>query len=735
MKKTLKIVLILLSIPAVLFAVAAAVLASIDLNDYRGEIEQLVADNTGRQLTVSGDLKKSFFPWLGVKVESVAMSNATGFKPATFAAVEKLEIKIDTLSLLYLKPRINRIVVKGLELHLSRNSRGENSWDDLSMADSSTTDKQSQTRAEDVKDDGDTVSDGSGEDMLASLRIEGLTIDNANVFWVDDQAGASYSVTGVNLNLDEVALNKPLSLQLGFEIASTAPKINAKIGLASQKIEWDLKNQRYGAKPLSIDIDARGDGLPVSPLVAHIQLTADADLNGQTLSVRDLQMEALGASINVQATVTQLLEAPQYQSTIKLASLNPQDLMNALAIPLPVTADKNALTSLSVEMQVKGMPDQVQVSPMTLRLDDTIIHSDLLLKHFSKPAINASVKLDKIDLDRYLPPVVEGAPSETQAPAPKADGTELAAQPLPIPVELIRSLDVSASVDAKKLIVRKLDIDDVNLKVRVKDSVATISPAMFKISKGSIRSDVTLDVKTSTPRYKVNQVINKVEAGPMAKAFAGDDHVSGLLDFKASISSQGAYVKEITENLNGNLSFQFENGAVKGFNLGEMIRKAKARLDKEEFVPSEVPKQTDFAELLGSATINKGIVHNKDLSAKSPLLRVEGKGKVNLVAENLNYLVTTYLVGSSKGQGGKSIDELKGIPIPIQLTGPFNDIQWDYKWSIIRKAFQDKYKKKAKKKVEAKKQELKKELDVKKDETKEELKEKAKEKLKKLFKF
>ena len=36
---------------------------------------------------------------------------------------------------------------------------------------------------------------------------------------------------------------------------------------------------------------------------------------------------------------------------------------------------------------------------MTLKLDDTIIHSDLLLKHFSKPAITASVKLDKIDLD------------------------------------------------------------------------------------------------------------------------------------------------------------------------------------------------------------------------------------------------------------------------------------------------------------------------------------------------
>jgi AsmA protein len=408
--------------------------------------------------------------------------------------------------------------------------------------------------------------------------------------------------------------------------------------------------------------------------------------------------------------------------------------MKALAIVPPQTADRNALKLLSAEMQIKGTSDQVQVSPMTLTLDDTIINSEFSLKHFSQPVINASVKLDKIDLDRYLPPVVEGVPPEAQASSTKSAG-DSAPQPLPIPVELIRSLDATAAVEVKKLIIRKLDIDDVSLKVRVKDSVATMSPVMFKIAKGSIRSDVTLDVKTSTPRFQINQVINKVEAAPLARALAGDDYVSGLLDFKAAINSQGFYVKDITKNLNGNLSFHFENGAAKGFNLGELIRKAKAKLDKAEYAPSEVPKQTDFAELLGSATIDKGIVDNKDLSAKSPLLRVEGKGQVNLAAENIDYLVTTYLVGSSKGQGGKSVEELKGIPIPIQLTGPFNDIQWDYKWSIIRKAFQDKYKEKAKKEIEVKKQEIKKELDEKKDETKEELKQKAKDKLKKLLKF
>jgi len=50
----------------------------IDPNDYRDELSALVKDKTGRDLTLSGDLKISVFPWLGVKTQGLALSQPDG---------------------------------------------------------------------------------------------------------------------------------------------------------------------------------------------------------------------------------------------------------------------------------------------------------------------------------------------------------------------------------------------------------------------------------------------------------------------------------------------------------------------------------------------------------------------------------------------------------------------------------------------------------------------------------
>ena len=736
MKKIMKITGIIVLIPVILFVVAAVGLATIDLNNYRAEIEKLVADNTGRQLALKGDLEKSFFPWLGVNVGAVALSNAKGFEPAEFASVNQVEIKIDTLSLLKLEPKISRIIVKGLKLNLAKNKEGVSNWDDLSKPSDAA--EAVDKKTDDTQTDKQTpVATKPATDPLALVNVAGITIEDANVSWNDQQAGSSYAVKKLNLSVSQIALNKPVALDMDFEFSSNQPAVKAKVNLSSDKIEWDLNKQRYAVSPLNLSIQASGDVLPVSPLSAQLQLSADTNLDKQIFAVSDLKLNTLGLALQAKASVSQLMEAPNYQTDLSIAKFNPRTVLEKLKIALPVMTDNKALTAVSVSLKAKGDTSQIEISDLQLALDDSKVEASTSVKNFTKPVIKAALTLDQIDLDRYLPP---STGEEVSAP-PAGDATPAATepQPLPIPVELIRDLDVDASVKAGKLIIRQLDVTDVVVKARVKNKVATLSPVSLNVAQGSVRSDITLDVTKDTPRYRVKQSFDQVQAAPLAKAFVGDEYVGGLLMFKAAIDSQGLLVDEVKKNLNGNLSFLFKDGAVKGVNLGEMLRKAKAKLDKTEYVESQEPKQTDFAQLGGSATIKNGVVTNKDLSAKSPLLRVEGKGKVDLVAENLDYLVTTYLVGTSKGQGGKSIEDLKGIPVPIHLTGPFTNIQWDYKWSIIRDALAARLKKQTKQKVEAKKEEIKQEakqkLDEKKEEKKEELKKKAEEKLKKLFKF
>src|SRR3546814_17525483 len=84
---------------------------------------------------------------------------------------------------------------------------------------------------------------------------------------------------------------------------------------------------------------------------------------------------------------------------------------------------------------------------------------------------------------------------------------------------------------------------------------------------------------------------------------------------------------------------------------------------------------TDFAELSGTFTIDKGIVTNKDLSLVAPLVRMTGAGQIPLPPRTVDYVVKPKLVGSIEGQGGAS--ELAGVTVTIKVRGPWSDISYN----------------------------------------------------------
>ncbi len=70
-----------------------------------------------------------------------------------------------------------------------------------------------------------------------------------------------------------------------------------------------------------------------------------------------------------------------------------------------------------------------------------------------------------------------------------------------------------------------------------------------------------------------------------------------------------------------------------------------------------------------TGNISRGILSSDDLMMRSPLLRVAGKGRINLVEETIDYLVKPVLVNTLEGQGRQDLDDLAGVPVPIKLSG------------------------------------------------------------------
>ena len=720
MKRGLKLLGIIIAIPIVLFVIAAIMLVTLDLNEYREPIAKSISDATGRELKLAGDLEKSFFPWLGVKIGGVELSNAPGFKEQAFARLQNAEVRIDTLSLLRMQPTVDKVIVHGLQVNLARDAQGKTNWDDLV--------KQEQipgkAKSKQAIAPEDQALARKPSDVLQGVTIGGLEIRNAQLVWDDAQARASFQVQDLNITLSEIELGKPVSLEMDTRLINVQPKLQADIKLSVDKIHWNLDEQHFKLEPLQLAVQAQGDMLPGNKADVDFSSPLDLDLQQQTLSVSAIALKTLGIQMQGQFNASQITSEPAFEGNIRIASLSPKQLFKTLGIEVPQTADPKVLEKASVELGLAGNTQQATIKPLKLSLDDTNVNGLLGVSNFADPAINFRLDVDAIDVDRYLPPPAEKPASQpTAAPAPKTT-TDAGEEPLPL--ESLRALNVKGQLNIGALTTSKIVTNDLVVSIDAKKGLLRLKPVSGKVSGGRFDSDIMLDATSDQLKVTVKEKVADVLVAPILKAVIGNDPVSGAVKLNADIKTQGLTTKQLMAALQGTVDFEFANGALKGFNLAEYARQGKALVKGQSYTPSHELKQTDFTELTGKAVIKNGVVDNTELKGKSPIFRIDGHGEVDLIKEHIDYLLTSYVVGTSKGQGGADLGDLKGLPIPVRIKGSYTQLEYDFDEVAFRKAVADQFKDQLK----AKEQELKQELEAKKQAEIEKQKQKLKEELK-----
>jgi len=158
---------------------------------------------------------------------------------------------------------------------------------------------------------------------------------------------------------------------------------------------------------------------------------------------------------------------------------------------------------------------------------------------------------------------------------------------------------------------------------------------------------------------------------------------------KLNVATAGATVGAMRRALGGSASLALRDGAVHGINIAQKLRDVKAALagGTSQTGAANTADKTDFSELTGSFAIKNGVATNNDLQAKSPLLRLNGAGTIDIGAGALDYTVQASVVGTLAGQGGGDLANLNGVTIPVHLTGPFTAMSYQLDWgSLARQA-------------------------------------------------
>ena len=176
MGKFLRFLGIVVGLLVVLILAAVIVLPMVvDPNDYKAEIISKVNEQTGRTLSIEGDLKLSVFPWLGLEIGKMALSNAEGFGDKPFAAVTHGAVHVKLMPLLSKELEVSGLTLDGLRLNLARAQSGQVNWADLKPAPSD----EPKREDEGLRADGDL--------QLALLSIGGIAINDASISWDDRQ--------------------------------------------------------------------------------------------------------------------------------------------------------------------------------------------------------------------------------------------------------------------------------------------------------------------------------------------------------------------------------------------------------------------------------------------------------------------------------------------------------------------------------------------------------------------
>lgn len=124
MKRALKIIGLIL----VLFVVAiASIPLWLDMDVIRQQIQQQVKNATGRTLEM-GELKLSFYPYLGFKAADIRFSNAPGFGSAPMAEMDNLGASIAVLPLLKGNLEVKEFVLDNPRILLATRKDGSNNW-------------------------------------------------------------------------------------------------------------------------------------------------------------------------------------------------------------------------------------------------------------------------------------------------------------------------------------------------------------------------------------------------------------------------------------------------------------------------------------------------------------------------------------------------------------------------------------------------------------------------------
>lgn len=644
MKKLLIFILILL---VLIISASAAFIYTFDANKYKEEVAEVVTSFVGLPVNIKGDVDISIYPWLGVKLNDVAIENNSGFSRKTFATIGQFDISVNIMPLLEKRLDIDKLKIHNLNINFERNAQSENNWSGFTGASAS-----------------DGVESKYG---LAGLVIGGIELVDATITWLDVSTDKQFKISKMSLVTEAVIKGKPLPVTLKAYVRSNQPEWQAAVSVKAN-LEFNDSTPTFMARKLKLSVKALLPGEERNKI--SFAMISDSLINFQenTAKLSKTRFSLFDLIFSGSFDVENIFSVPTIQGPLKVNKFAAEKLAKRLKIEMPVMANEQSLKNISLTTMFKTDFDNINLDDITANIDDSLVKGFVHIAGMDESVIRYSLDVDKIALDDYRTADSENSQGEIM-----------------FPLDLIRSANLEGDFNVKTVTIDDTELTDFHVSSNIKDDVVTANPITMSIGESKIKAAMLMNAR-SIPLGKFNIEAKNVDAkafiNPLLKNIMGDKAivVEGLVNATANISTKGASVARQEKSAKGTVAIDMAKTVVQGIDLNHASRSVVSDYansnkfrTRESYVPKYEPtRKTEFNSLHATFQVSHGKFFNSDLLLVSKDADISGTGSIDFINKKLDYRTILDINVKSRID---IRDKLRDHPMEYHVHGDFGNLE------------------------------------------------------------
>ncbi len=577
----------------------------------RAPIQHMVADRTGRQLVIGGDLDVNLgWPAPHIIAKSVTFSNPIWAKQKQMLTADKVEFSIDLLKLFKSKIVFPEVRLTNPKVFLELAEDGRKSW----------------------------LLDLHQSDDNARIPIGKLTLDNGILGYDDIKQNTSIhaelSTENIHLTSSEAKDKKNIDLNIN----------DAKLKADSSNVVFNV-NGLYKGNPLKVK------GIGGSVLSLHDQTTPyplkfDATI-GKT-------------SIKGDGNVTSLLKFSAIDMQLAILGDNLATLLQFFDIVFP---DSHAY---HVVGHIKHNDKIWYFENLSGVIGKSDIVGTMQFENGGKrPLMSGKLTSNLLDL-KDLGPVIgaKKTPVVIKTTHEVVKTKEINNQHLlpniPFKTDRWNTVDADVTLNAESILRDKaLPLEDLVVHLKMHDSVLTLDPLDFGFAGGQLNTHITLNGQKNPIQAHAKVNVRKIILSKLFPTINLAHNSVGQINGNFDLSGQGNSVDRMLATANGRVSLVVAQGKVSKL----LIEKIGLHLPEILQLKIAGDKTINLNCAVADFDVKHGVMQTNALILDTEISTVIGTGSVNLNHESLDLTLNPKTRNTS----------LVALSTPIYITGTFSN--------------------------------------------------------------